>query len=102
MPYMYGRNRPARSSHPPDRPQPRHLRWPVSELKHVYYRGTIFRQAWAAAKWRARRQGCSPRALLAEALREAWADAKRTAQRAAESRARIEAYVAEIKAKNLI
>jgi transposase len=38
----------------------------VSELKHVYYRGTIFRQAWAAAKWRARRQGCSPRTLLAE------------------------------------
>jgi hypothetical protein len=74
----------------------------VSELKHVYYRGTIFRQAWAAAKWRARRQGCSPRTLLSEALREAWADAKRIAQRAAESRARIEAYVAEIKAKNLI
>jgi hypothetical protein len=74
----------------------------VSELKHVYYRGTIFRQAWAAAKWRARRQGCGPRALLAEALREAWADAKRIAQKAAESRARVEAYIAEIKAKNLI
>jgi hypothetical protein len=74
----------------------------VSELKHVYYRGTIFRQAWAAAKWRARRQGCSPRTLLAEALREAWADAKRIAQKAAESRARIEAYIAEIKAKKLI
>jgi hypothetical protein len=74
----------------------------VSELKHVYYRGTIFRQAWAAAKWRARRQGCRPRPLLAEALREAWADAKRIAQKAAESRARVAACIAEIKAKNLI
>ena len=74
----------------------------MSELKHVYYRGTIFRQAWAAAKWRARRQGCSPRTLLAEALREAWADARRAAQRAAESRARVEAYVAEIKARKLL
>jgi hypothetical protein len=74
----------------------------VSELKHVYYRGTIFRQAWAAAKWRARRQGCRPRTLLAEALREAWADAKRIAQKAAESRARVAACIAEIKARNLI
>ncbi len=74
----------------------------MSELKHVYYRGTIFRQAWAAAKWRARREGCSPRALLSEALRQAWADARKEAQRAAESRARIEACVAEIKEKNLI
>jgi hypothetical protein len=74
----------------------------VSELKHVYYRGTIFRQAWAAARWRARREGGSPRALLSEALRQAWADARKAAQRAAESRARIEACVAEIKAKNLI
>ena len=74
----------------------------MSELKHVYYRGTIFRQAWAAAKWRARREGCSPRTLLAEALREAWADARKAAQRAAESRARIEACVAEIRARNLI
>jgi hypothetical protein len=69
---------------------------------HVYYRGTIFRQAWAAAKWRARREGCSPRALLTQALRQAWADAKKEAQRAAESRARIAACIAEIKAKNLI
>ena len=74
----------------------------MSELKHVYYRGTIFRQAWAAAKWRARREGCRPRTLLAEALREAWADAKRIAQKAAESRARVAACIAEIKAKNLI
>ena len=74
----------------------------MSELKHVYYRGTIFRQAWAAAKWRARREGCSSRALFSEALREAWADARKAAQRAAESRARIKACVAEIKAKNLI
>jgi hypothetical protein len=74
----------------------------VSELKHVYYRGTIFRQAWAAAKWRARRQGCRPRTLLAEALREAWTDARKAAQRAAKSRARVAACIAEIKAKNLI
>jgi hypothetical protein len=74
----------------------------MAEPKHVYYRGTIFRQAWAAAKWRARRQGCSPRTLLAEALREAWADARKAAQRAAESRARVAACIAEIKAKNLI
>ncbi len=74
----------------------------MSELKHVYYRGTIFRQAWAAAKWRARREGCSPRMLLSEALRQAWADARKAAERAAESRARIEACVAEIKEKNLI
>jgi hypothetical protein len=74
----------------------------MAELKHVYYRGTIFRQAWAAAKWRARREGCSPRALLSGALRQAWADARKAAQRAAESRARIAACIAEIKAKNLI
>ena len=74
----------------------------MSELKHVYYRGTIFRQAWAAAKWRARREGCSSRAFLPEALRQAWADARKAAERAAESRARIEACVAEIKARNLI
>jgi hypothetical protein len=74
----------------------------MAELKHVYYRGTIFRQAWAAAKWRARHEGCKPRTLMAEALRQAWADAKKAAERAAESRARVEAYVAEIKAKNLI
>ena len=74
----------------------------MSELKHVYYRGTIFRQAWAAAKWRARRQGCGPRTLLSEALREAWADARKAAQRTAESRARVAACIAEIKAKNLI
>ncbi len=74
----------------------------MSELKHVYYRGTIFRQAWAAAKWRARREGCSPCTLLSQALREAWADARKAAPRAAESRARVEACVAEIKAKNLI
>jgi hypothetical protein len=74
----------------------------VSELKHVYYRGTIFRQAWAVAKWRARREGCKPRSLMAEALRQAWADAKKAAERAAESRARIAACIAEIKARNLI
>jgi hypothetical protein len=74
----------------------------MAEPKHVYYRGTIFRQAWAAAKWRARRQGCRPRTLLAEALREAWTDARKAAQRAAESRARVAACIAEIKAKNLI
>ncbi len=73
----------------------------MSELKHVYYRGTIFRQAWAVAKWRARREGCSPRMLLSQALRQAWADAKKEAQRAAESRARVAACIAEIKAKNL-
>jgi hypothetical protein len=39
---------------------------------------------------------------MAEALRQAWADAKKAAERAAESRARVEAYIAEIKAKNLI
>jgi len=75
---------------------------PVSELKHVYYRATIFRQAWAAAKWRARREGRKPRTLLPRALRQAWADAKKAAERAAESRARIAACIAEIKAKNLI
>ncbi len=74
----------------------------MAEPKHVYYRGTIFRQAWAAAKWRARRQGCSPRELLSQALRQAWADARKAAERAAESRARIAACIAEIKAKNLI
>ncbi len=74
----------------------------MSELKHVYYRGTIFRQAWAAAKWRARREGCGPRALLPETLRQAWVDARRVAQKAAESRARIEACIAEIKARKMI
>ncbi len=74
----------------------------MSELKHVYYRATIFRQAWAAAKWRARREGCKPRMLLSQALHEAWADAKANAQRAAESRARVAACIAEIKARNLI
>ena len=74
----------------------------MSRLTHVYYRSTIFRQAWAAAKWRAQREGCKPRTLLPQTLREAWADAKKAAERTAESRARVAACIAEIKAKNLI
>jgi hypothetical protein len=35
-------------------------------------------------------------------MRPAWAETKRQAQEIAESRARVAAYIAEIKAKNLI
>ena len=74
----------------------------MSELKHVYYRGTIFRQSWAAARWHAKHHGGKPRQYLRHCLRQAWADAKKNAQKVAESRARVAAYIAEVRAKRLL
>lgn len=65
----------------------------MSELKHVYCRSTIFRQAWVAAKHDAAVHGGRARHYLAEALRQAWGRVKATR----EMRARVLAAVEEIR-----
>ena len=70
----------------------------MSELKHVYHRSALFRKAWAIARHNAKHQGGSLRLHFAQALRQSWADAKALAQRTAESNARVQAAIEQIKA----
>jgi hypothetical protein len=70
----------------------------VSELKHVYSLSSIFRKAWGIARHNAKHQGASPRAHIAAALRQSWAEAKALAKRTAESNARVQEAIERIKA----
>jgi hypothetical protein len=72
----------------------------VSELKHVYSLAAIFRKAWGIARHNAKHGGGSVRTYFAAALRQSWADAKALAKRTAESNARVQAAIAEIKASH--
>jgi hypothetical protein len=72
--------------------------FPVLELKHVYSLSSIFRKAWGIARHLAKHGGGSVRTYFAKALCQSWADAKALAQRSAESNARVQAAIAEIKA----
>jgi hypothetical protein len=69
----------------------------VPRLPHTYSLPAIFRKAWGIARHHAKHQGGSPRAHIAAALRQAWAEAKATAQRIAEKRERVLACVAEMR-----
>jgi hypothetical protein len=70
----------------------------VSELKHVYHRSALFKKAWSIARHNAKHGGGSVRLYFAQALRQSWADAKALAQRSAESNARVQAAIEQIKA----
>ena len=70
----------------------------MSELKHVYHLSALFKKAWGIARHNAKHQGGSLRLRFAQALRQAWAEAKRTARESAESNARVLAAVEAIRA----
>ena len=56
------------------------------------------RKAWAIARHNAKHGGGSVRLYFAQALRQSWSEAKATAQRTAESNARVLEAVERIKA----
>jgi hypothetical protein len=58
------------------------------------------RKAWGIARHLAKHQGGSPRLHFAQALRQSWADAKALAKRTAESNARVQAAIEQIKASH--
>jgi len=62
----------------------------------------IMRQAWAWARHGAAKFGGKPVQYLAEALRIAWAEKKKLAREIAESRARVLAELAAMKAEGVI
>src|SRR3954447_23044872 len=62
----------------------------------------IMRQAWAWARHGAQKFGGSPVRYLAEALRMVWAEKKKLAREIAESRARVLAAIAEMRAEGVI
>ena len=62
----------------------------------------IMRQAWAWARHGANRFGGRPAQYLAQALRIVWAEKKRIAREIAESRARVLAELAAMKAEGVI
>src|SRR3954451_10212363 len=62
----------------------------------------IMRQAWAWARHGATKFGGRPIQYLAEALRIAWAEKKKLAREIAESRARVLATIAEVRAEGVI
>ena len=66
----------------------------MAELKLVYSLSSIMRKAWAIARHTAKHHGGSARLYLAQALRQSWAEAKATARRIVEERARVLACVA--------
>ena len=72
----------------------------MSELKHVYHRSALFKKAWGIARHNAKHGGGSVRLYFAQALRQAWADAKALAKRTAESRQRVQAAIEQIKASH--
>jgi hypothetical protein len=72
----------------------------VSELKHVYSLAAIFRKAWGIARHLAKHGGGSVRLYFSQALRQSWADAKTLAKRTAESNARVQAAIEQIKASH--
>ncbi len=60
------------------------------------------KQAWAWARHGAQKFGGRPIQYLAEALRMVWAEKKKLAREIAESRARVLAEVAEMRAEGVI
>src|SRR4051794_41893478 len=62
----------------------------------------IMRQAWAWARHGAAKFGGKPVRYLAEALRIAWAEKKKLAREIAESRARVLAELAAMRAEGVI
>ena len=62
----------------------------------------IMRQAWAWARHGAAKFGGRPIQYLAEALRIVWAEKKKLAREIAESRARVLAELAEMRAEGVI
>jgi hypothetical protein len=55
------------------------------------------RKAWGIARHFAKHGGSSLRLYFAQALRQSWAEAKATAQRTAESNARVQAEIERIR-----
>jgi hypothetical protein len=55
-------------------------------------------KAWGIARHNAKHQGASPRAHIAAALRQSWAEAKALVKRTAESNARVQEAIERIKA----
>jgi hypothetical protein len=72
----------------------------VSELKHVYSLAAIMTKAWGIARHNAKHHGGGIRAYIAAALRQSWAEAKALAKRTAESNARVQAAIEQIKASH--
>ncbi len=70
----------------------------MAELKHVYHLSALFKKAWGIARHNAKHGGGSIRLHFAQALRQSWADAKALAKRTAESNARVQAAIEQIKA----
>ena len=62
----------------------------------------IMRQAWSWARHGAAKFGGRPIQYLAEALRIVWVEKKKLAREIAESRARVLATIAEMKAEGVI
>ena len=69
----------------------------MPRLTHTYSLSAIFRKAWGIARHLAKHQGGSVRLHFAQALRQAWAEAKATAKRIAESNARVLAEIERIR-----
>jgi hypothetical protein len=72
----------------------------MAELKLVYSLSSIMRKAWGVARHLAKHGGGSVRTYFAQALRQSWADAKALAKRTAESNARVQAAIEQIKASH--
>jgi hypothetical protein len=64
----------------------------VPELKHVYCKHTVFRQAWAAARHDAQVYGGQPRHYLPTTLRQAWERTTATREMRARVLAQIERF----------
>src|SRR3954447_6147287 len=62
----------------------------------------VMRQAWAWARHGAAKFGGSPKLYLAEALRIVWAEKKKLTREIAESRARVLAELATMRAEGVI
>jgi hypothetical protein len=69
----------------------------VRQATCTYSLSSIFRKAWGIARHNAKHHGGRPRLHFAQALRQTWAEAKATAQRIAESKARVQAEIERIR-----
>src|SRR3954451_24054962 len=75
---------------------------PVAKFARREKLRLIMKQVWAWARHGAAKFGGSPVQYLAEALRLVWAEKKKLAREIAESRARVLAAIAEMKAEGVI
>ncbi len=67
------------------------------QAKPVYHLSALFTKAWGIARHHAKHYGGSVRLYFAQALRQAWGEAKATAKRIAEERERVQAAIAEVR-----